>query len=80
MEYGKGAMAMSENESIIEKIIRERFPGKLFIPLTDACDVYGVKLGTTYNKISRGQDIPFDAKKMNGRWMVSVAELVKCAA
>ena len=65
--------------SEIKEIIEKKHPGKLFLSLQEACDLCGIKIGTVYNKRSKGGALPFKIRELTGRPKVAVSDLIRVA-
>jgi hypothetical protein len=65
--------------NIFKDIIEKKYPGKLFLTVSEATELCGLNINTIYNRKSKGLEIPFRIKKMGGKMMVSIHELIKLA-
>lgn len=63
--------------SEIQEIIEKKHPGKLFLTVREAAEMCGVHAGTVYNQRSRGQETPFEIRKLSGKLLVPVSSLIK---
>lgn len=63
----------------IKEIIEKKHPGKLFLSIREASELLGLNVDTVYNRRSRGKDMPFNIRKLGGKMMVSVSELIRLA-
>ena len=61
----------------IQEIIEKKHPGKLFLTIQQACDLCNANAGTVYNQRSRGQETPFEIRKLSGKLLVPVSSLIK---
>jgi hypothetical protein len=63
----------------VKDIIEKRHPGKLFVTVTEATELCGLNIGTIYNRKSKGKVLPFRIRKLGGKLMVSISDLIKLA-
>ena len=62
-----------------KEIIEKRHPGKLFLTVTEATELCGLNIGTIYNRKAKGKVLPFRIRKLGGKMMVSIHDLIKLA-
>jgi len=63
----------------IKEIITKKHPGKLFVNIREAAELLGLNVDTIYNRRSKGKDMPFTVRKLGGKMMVAVSELIRLA-
>jgi hypothetical protein len=65
--------------SEIQEIIEKKHPGKLFLTVKEASDLCSLNAGTIYNQRSKGQETPFKIRKMAGKLLVPISEILRIA-
>jgi hypothetical protein len=63
----------------IKEIIEKKHPGKLFVSIREASELLGLNVDTIYNRRSKGKETPFTVRKLGGKMMVAVSELLRLA-
>jgi hypothetical protein len=63
----------------IKEIIEKKHPGKLFLSIREASELLGLNVDTIYNRRSKKQDTPFTVRKLGGKKMVAVSEIIRLA-
>jgi len=58
------------------ELVKDLFPGKLYIPMVDAGTAIGLAKQTSYNLYNQGQ-FPIAVKKQGRKNFVSVLDLIK---
>ncbi len=63
--------------SEISEIIEKKHPGKLFLTVKEAAALCGMNSGTLYNQRAKGQETPFKIRKMGGKLLVPISEIIR---